>query len=185
MPWILHLGHCEHLPFSEKMSCAYVRQKLCTHPDPPPKRSSGGTSSNSSNRARLTTSIGPLTISDHWFMLLTHFASARSTSGRVTMRGRLLDNAPGFSSTRARISASQPSAFDSAGCLNTSCCCSRVAKCRTMWTILRSLSCINSDPPMLPVPHLSLSWLWAQVSLHLYIVRDLSTSGFGHGSASA
>jgi hypothetical protein len=53
------------------------------------------------------------------------------------------------------------------------------------WTILRTFSCINSGPVSLPVPHLSLFWLWAQVSLHLYIVRDLLTSGFGHRSASA
>jgi hypothetical protein len=53
------------------------------------------------------------------------------------------------------------------------------------WTILRLFPCINSGPPTLPVPHLSLFWLWAQVSLHLYIVRDLITSGFGHRSASA
>jgi hypothetical protein len=50
------------------------------------------------------------------------------------------------------------------------------------WTILSSFLCINSGPPTLPVPHLSLFWLWAQVSLHLYIVRDLLTSGFGHRS---
>jgi hypothetical protein len=56
---------------------------------------------------------------------------------------------------------------------------------RITWTILRLFSCINSGPPTLPVPHLSLFWLWAQVSLHLYIVRDLFTSGFGHRSASA
>jgi hypothetical protein len=53
------------------------------------------------------------------------------------------------------------------------------------WTILRSFPCINSGPVLLPVPHLNLFWLWAQVSLHLYIVRDLLTSGFGHRSASA
>jgi hypothetical protein len=53
------------------------------------------------------------------------------------------------------------------------------------WTILRSSSCINSGLVSLPVPHLSLFWLWAQVSLHLYIVRDLLTSGSGHRSASA
>jgi hypothetical protein len=53
------------------------------------------------------------------------------------------------------------------------------------WTNLRPFSCINSGPSTLPVPHLSLFWLWAQVSLHLYIVRDLLTSGSGHRSASA
>jgi hypothetical protein len=53
------------------------------------------------------------------------------------------------------------------------------------WTILRPFPCTNSGPFSLPVPHLSLFWLWAQVSLHLYIVRDLLTSGFGHRSASA
>jgi hypothetical protein len=37
----------------------------------------------------------------------------------------------------------------------------------------------------LPVPHLSFFWLWAQVSCHLYIVRDLLTYGFGDSSASA
>jgi hypothetical protein len=56
---------------------------------------------------------------------------------------------------------------------------------RITWTILRSFPCINSGPPMLPVPHLSLFWLWEQVSLHLYIVRDLLTSGFGHRSTAA
>jgi hypothetical protein len=53
------------------------------------------------------------------------------------------------------------------------------------WTILSSFSCINSGPPTLPVSHLSLFWLWEQVSLHLYIVRDLLTSGSGHRSASS
>jgi hypothetical protein len=37
--------------------------------------------------------------------------------------------------------------------------------------IIAPSSCINSGLFLLPVPHLSLFWLWAQVSLHLYYLE--------------
>jgi hypothetical protein len=100
---------------------------------------------------------------------MPHARWALSNSGPV----KLCNPASPEASLRFRLLPQPSSTFSLFLCL------------RITSTILRSFPCINSGPPMLPVPHLSLFWLWAQVSLHLYIVRDLLTSGFGHRSASA
>jgi hypothetical protein len=79
----------------------------------------------------------------HHVSAMPHALQALSNSGPVKLRNSAVPEG----SLRFRPLLRPSSAFSMFLCL------------RITWTILRLFPCINSGPPMLPVPHLSLFWL--------------------------